>query len=158
MRQAVIVAPDRFEVRDADPPGGAVVLRAVACGICSGDLMPWYLAKKVGTVLGHEPVGRAVEVGPLVNDVRPGDLVFVHHHAPCMACPECARGAFVHCPTWKATRLDPGGMAEFIRVPGEVVRHDAFAVNDLDPEDALFIEPLGCCVKAFDRAGGVSGR
>src|SRR5262249_45388665 len=30
--------------------------------------------------------------------------------------------------------------------------------NDLRPEQALFIEPLGCCVKAFDRAGSVSGR
>lgn len=162
MRQAVIVGADRFEVCQAPRPrlraDDEIVLRTLACGICSGDLMPWYLAKKVGTVLGHEPIGRAVEVGSAVRHVRPGDLVFVHHHAPCLNCLECARSAFVHCPTWKATRLDPGGMAEFIRVPGEIVRHDAFAVNDLAPEDALFIEPLGCCVKAFDRIGGVSSR
>ena len=158
MRQAVIVAPDRFIPCDAPRPAlrgdGEILLRTLACGICSGDLMPWYLAKKVGTVLGHEPVGRAVEVGPAVAHIRPGDLVFVHHHAPCLTCPECARGAFVHCATWKATKLDPGGMAEFIRVPAEIVRGDAFAVNDLHPEQALFIEPLGCCVKALRRVGG----
>lgn len=150
MRQAVIVAPDRFEVRDADVPAGAVVLRTALCGICSGDLMPWYLAKKVGTVFGHEPVGHAVSSD--VPHVQVGDLVFVHHHAPCKECDECRRGAFVHCPTWKASRLDPGGMAERIGVPLPIARHDCFAVNDLTPEQALFIEPLGCCVKALNRA------
>src|SRR3712207_5559089 len=67
MRQAVIVTPERFEVRPAPRPSlrgeGEVLVRTLACGICSGDLMPWYLAKKVGSVLGHEVVGRAVEVG-----------------------------------------------------------------------------------------------
>jgi L-iditol 2-dehydrogenase len=162
MRQAVIVAPDRFEVGAAPRPALAgpdeVVLRASACGICSGDLMPWYLARKVGTVLGHEVVGRAEQVGRSVTHIRPGDLVFVHHHAPCLACPECARGAAVHCPTWKRTALDPGGMAEWLRAPAEVVRHDAFAVNDTDAETALFIEPVGCCVKAFARVGGPAGK
>jgi L-iditol 2-dehydrogenase len=158
MRQAVIVGPDRFEVRTAPRPRlqgeEEILVRTAACGICSGDLMPWYLAKKVGTVLGHEVVGRAEEVGPAVRHVRAGDLVFLHHHAPCLSCPECARGAHVHCPTWKASRLDPGGMAEWVRVPAANVRTDTFAVNDLGVEQALFIEPLGCCVKAFRRLAG----
>lgn len=156
MSQAVIVAADRFEVRRATRPvigDGEVLLRTLACGICSGDLMPWYLAKKVGTVLGHEPVGRAVAVGRSVDKVGVGDLVFAHHHAPCLSCAECERGAHVHCATWKRTALDPGGIAEYIRVPAEIVRADAFAVNDLHPEQALFVEPLGCSVKAFRRVG-----
>ena len=162
MRQAVIVAPDRFEVRSVARPelrgDGEILVRTVACGICSGDLMPWYLAKKVGTVLGHEPVGVAVEVGAAVKHIHPNDLVFVHHHAACRNCPECARGAHVHCSTWKRTAIDPGGMAEYIRVPAEIVREDCFAVNDLQPEQALFLEPLGCCVKALLRCGKVAGR
>jgi L-iditol 2-dehydrogenase len=155
MRQARIAAPDRFEVVEAPVPrlqgDEEVLVRTAVCGICSGDLMPWYLQKKVGTVLGHEVVGWAVEVGPAVQHVRPGDLVFLHHHAPCLNCPECERGAFVHCPTWKASKIDPGGMAGWVRVPAENVRADAFAVNDLAPEQALFIEPLGCSVKALNR-------
>src|SRR5215831_6258017 len=121
MRQAVIAAPTRFEVKTAPVPGpigsGEILLRTAACGICSGDLMPWYLAKKVGTVLGHEPAGHAVEVGSAITHIRPGDLVFVHHHAPCGRCAECRRGAPVHCATWKRSHLDPGGMAEWIRAP-----------------------------------------
>src|SRR5262245_43198820 len=155
MRQALIVGPSRFEVVTAPVPrlesDGDILVRTAACGICSGDLMPWYLEKKVGTVLGHEVAGWAVEVGRAVSYIKPGDLVFLHHHAPCLQCAECERGAYVHCQTWKRSKLDPGGMAEVIRVPAEIVRADAFAVNDLTPEQAVFIEPLACCVKAFQK-------
>jgi L-iditol 2-dehydrogenase len=162
MRQALITGPEQLEVVEAPVPrlqsDGDLLARTVACGICSGDLMPWYLAKKVGTVLGHEVVGRAVAVGESVTDVRPGDLVFFHHHAPCGRCAECLRGAPVHCATWRSSRLDPGGMAEFIRVPGEIVRKDAFAVNDMRSEQAIFIEPLGCSLKALKRLPELRGK
>src|SRR5438445_10096576 len=135
MRQAVITAPDRFDVVETPVPrlqgDGEVLVRTAACGICSGDLMPWYLEKKVGTVLGHEVAGWAAEVGKEVRHLRAGDLVFLHHHAPCFDCPDCRRGAFVHCPAWRSSRLDPGGMAESIRVPAENAPGDTSAVNDL---------------------------
>src|SRR5262249_16233817 len=135
MRQALIAGPTRFEVMTTPRPRlqgpGEILLRTAACGICSGDLMPWYLEKKVGTVLGHEVVGWAEEVGADVSHIRPSDLVFAHHHAPCLECDECRRGRHVHCPTWRGSRLDPGGMAEWIRVPAVNARNDCFAVNDL---------------------------
>jgi L-iditol 2-dehydrogenase len=157
MQQAEIVSAQRFAVQSVPVPAlrgdGELLLRTAVCGICSGDLMPWYLARKIGTVLGHEAVGRAVEVGPAVLHIRPGDLVFVHHHAPCGDCSECRCGAPVHCPAWRASGLDPGGMAEWIRVPTGIVHGDCFAI-DLPPEEGLFIEPVGCCVKAMERLGG----
>ncbi len=164
MRQALIVGPERFQVVAAPVPrlhGDEDVLVCTAVsGLCSGDLMPWYLAKKVGTVLGHEVVGWAVDVGRGVKKhIRPGDLVFMHHHAPCLDlnCPDCKRAAFVHCPTWRTSRLDPGGMAEFIRVPADNVRGDTFAVHHLTPEQAVFIEPLACSIKAVRRVEQLAG-
>src|SRR5262245_64906272 len=119
MRQAVIVAPDRFEVRVAPRPAlpgpDEVIVRTSACGICSGDLMPWYLAKKVGTVFGHEPVGYAVEVGPGVPHIHPGDSPSPHHHSPSATSPEGRRGAAAPCTTCGPTRLDPAGMADSAR-------------------------------------------
>jgi L-iditol 2-dehydrogenase len=161
MRQAVIVGPDRLEVVAAPVPrlqgDNEILVQTAASGICSGDLMTWYLEKKVGTVLGHEVAGWAREVGPGVRHVRPGDLVFMHHHAPCLDCAACRRGAFVHCRTWRTSRLDPGGMAEYVRVPAEIVVGDTFAVNDLTPEQAVFIEPLGCSLKALKRVPQLAG-
>jgi L-iditol 2-dehydrogenase len=161
MRQAIIVRPDRLEVVRAPVPclqsEAEILVRTAACGICSGDLMAWYLEKKVGTVLGHEVTGWAMQVGRAVHHIRIGDLVFLHHHAPCLACAACTRGAFVHCSTWRDSRLDPGGMAEWIRVPAVNVRNDTFAVNDLGVEQAVFIEPLGCSLKALRRLPRLAG-
>jgi L-iditol 2-dehydrogenase len=161
MRQALIVGPDRFEVVSAPVPrlqnDHEILIQTAVSGICSGDLMPWYLAKKVGRVLGHEVAGWAREVGPAVKHIRSGDLVFVHHHAPCLSCADCRRGAFVHCRTWRTTHLDPGGMAEYFRVPAENVSTDTFAVNDLTAEQAVFIEPLGCSLKALRRLPRLAG-
>ncbi|MCS6976458.1 MAG: alcohol dehydrogenase catalytic domain-containing protein [Gemmatales bacterium] len=154
-RMVRIVAADRLEVVEAPPPrlreAGDLLIRTAVCGICSGDLMPWYLTRKIGTVLGHEMVGWAVEVGQDVRGIAVGDLVFFHHHAPCGRCDHCRRKAFVHCPQWRKSRIEPGGMSEWIRVPADIVAHDCFAVNDLTPDQAMFIEPLGCCVKALRR-------
>jgi L-iditol 2-dehydrogenase len=40
-----------------------MLVRVSACGICSGDIMPWYIRRKAPLVLGHEPVGVVEEVG-----------------------------------------------------------------------------------------------
>src|SRR5436305_3933617 len=121
MRQGVITGPTTFAVTDAPVPSlqgpEEILVRTAVSGICSGDLMPWYLQKKVGTVLGHEVVGRAVAVGSMLPRIQVGDLVFLHHHAPCEKCPDCDRGAVVHCATWRSSKIDPGGMAEDVRVP-----------------------------------------
>lgn len=155
MQQAVIRTPTHFELQDVPVPvlqdDDELLLRTAACGICSGDLMEWYMQRKVGRVLGHEVVGYAEEVGSGHRDIERGDLVFAHHHAPCGECRFCRAGDYVHCSTWRSSELDPGGMAEFIRVPSVNARVDSFAVNDLSPDVAVFIEPLGCSVKALSR-------
>ena len=86
--------------------------------------MGWYMKKKAPLVFGHEPAGEVVAVGPGVNDFRPGDRVFVHHHAPCFTCRACQRGEFVQCATWRASRIVPGGMAEYFLVPKENLSGD----------------------------------
>lgn len=153
MRQATIRTPTSFEIETVPRPtlqaDDEIIIRTTVSGICSGDLMEWYLAKKVGTVLGHEVVGIAVELGAAVSHIDPGDLVFVHHHAPCMSCAFCARDQFVQCATWRTTSIDPGGMAEYIRVPGQNVHEDSFEIGDVSPEVGVFIEPLACSVKCL---------
>ena len=139
-------------------PGEALV-RARACGICSGDVVPWYIRKKAPLVFGHEPVGEIVEVGEGVSGFAPGDRVFVHHHAPCFRCRACARGEFVQCPTWKQSQIDPGGMAEFFRVPAGNLAGDTLRLPDhVSDADGALVEPLACVVKSLARAGEVERR
>jgi L-iditol 2-dehydrogenase len=109
-------------------------------------------------VFGHEPVGEIAAVGEGVTGFAPGDRVFVHHHAPCFRCRACARGEFVQCPTWKQSQIDPGGMAEFFRVPAGNLSGDTLRLPDhVSDADGALVEPLACVVKSLARAGDVNG-
>src|SRR3989442_15820059 len=57
------------------------------------------------------------------------------------------------CRGFKESNLDPGGFAEFVRVPAANVRSATFRVPDhLTDEEASFVEPLACCLRAVERA------
>lgn len=141
------------EIAVPTPGAGEILVRTRACGICSGDIMGWYMRRKAPLVFGHEPAGEVVAVGPEVDGFRPGDRVFAHHHAPCFACALCARGEFVQCEAWRAGRLVPGGMAEYFVVPPANVRGDTLHLPDtVSFADASLVEPLACTVKSLRRA------
>ncbi len=128
------------------PPGGLLV-KTEASGLCSGELVEWYMDRKVPHVLGHEVAGMVAES----QDERfpVGCRVFAHHHAPCMHCCYCERGLHMHCAQWKRTKLEPGGMAEYFAVATENLT-DTFRVDDLRAIDGALIEPLACVVKSIE--------
>lgn len=136
------------ETAPSCPPGGLIV-ETEACGLCSGELMSWYMDRKIPHVLGHEVSGVVVES----QDPRfpVGSRVFPHHHAPCLRCEECQAGRYVHCATWKKTKLVPGGMADRFAVARENLT-DTIRTDDLRPVDAALIEPLACVVKSLRQA------
>ncbi|CUS83167.1 alcohol dehydrogenase catalytic domain-containing protein [Candidatus Kryptobacter tengchongensis] len=135
-----------------------MLVKVKACGICSSDTMKWYVKKKAPIVIGHEISGVVVEVGEDVDKFKPGDRVFVHHHAPCMECRYCKRGNYVMCDVWKNSKIIPGGIAEFIKVPNVNLRNDTLKLPDhLSFEDGAIVEPVACSVKAFKRAGVKKG-
>jgi L-iditol 2-dehydrogenase len=131
-------------------PAGGLLIRTEACGLCSGELMDWYMDRKIPHVLGHEVSGVVVES----NDGRfpVGARVFPHHHAPCLKCDFCKRRLYVHCAQWKSTKLVPGGMAEMFAVAEENL-DDTIRTSGMRPQDAALIEPLACVMKALVAAG-----
>jgi L-iditol 2-dehydrogenase len=136
----------RIGARDA-------LLKTKACGICSGDVMPWYIEKKAPLVLGHETAGEIVEVGNKVTTFKPGDRVFVHHHAPCLICRYCKRGDYVQCETWRNTKIVPGGVSEYILIPEINLENDSLTLpGSLNYEDGALVEPAACVVKSLKRA------
>lgn len=130
-----------------------ILVRTRACGICSGDIMPWYIRRKAGAVLGHEPVGVVEEAGASVRDFRRGDRVFVHHHAPCFSCAACRRGEYVQCATWRATKIDPGGMSEYFVASANNQRDTLHLPDSIGDADGVLIEPAACVVKSLKRSG-----
>ncbi|HME81009.1 MAG TPA: zinc-binding dehydrogenase [Candidatus Eremiobacteraceae bacterium] len=157
-------------LRDVDlapPAKGELLVRVTACGICPGEVMGWYNDRKAPFVLGHEPVAVIEACGagaaPHTNGTaskkngaqpfKPGERVFVHHHAPCMTCRRCKRKDYVQCETWRNTRLRPGAMAQYALVPAESVRADVLRIPDsLDDDLATMVEPLATVVKSVRRS------
>jgi L-iditol 2-dehydrogenase len=135
-----------------EPGPGEILVRTKACGICTGDIMPWYLKRKAPLVFGHEPVGIIERAGAEVAGFNAGDRVFVHHHAPCFACEACRRGEFVQCDTWRATNIKPGGMAEYFVVGKENLRDTHKLPASLADADGVLIEPAACVVKSINRS------
>lgn len=159
MRAAVLYrwGDVRIESVPVPLPGpGEAVIRIDSCGLCGSDAMPWYVESKAPVVLGHEPAGVIAAIGDDAPGFTLGDRVFVHHHAPCLGCPECARGLWSNCSTWRSSRLDPGGFAEFTRVPAVNLARDTLRLPDSVAFDtATFIEPVACCLRAVKRLGDV---
>ncbi len=150
----------RITVEEAPTPAigdGELLVRMRACGLCGSDLMRWYQDRRAPVVLGHEPVGEVVEVGAGAP-FSVGDRVFAHHHVPCFACRLCRAGRHTLCDTFRATRIDPGGLAEYIRVPAANVDADVLPLPDgLDDIAATLIEPVACILRGQRMAGVTSG-
>jgi L-iditol 2-dehydrogenase len=155
MRAAVLYDVDDVRIEERSVPElgeGEVLVRTAASGICSGDVMPWYIRRKAPLVLGHEPAGTVAATNG-ATQFSVGDRVFVHHHAPCFACSACDRGEYVQCAVWRASKIDPGGIAEYFRVPRENQRDTLRLPADVPFADASLVEPLGCVVKSLRRSG-----
>src|SRR5256886_9349157 len=132
---------------------GELLVQLQACGICASDVMEWYMKPRSPIDPGDEPVGLVAAVGEGVQQFSVGQRVFIHHHVPVMVCHFCQRGLFSQCPPFRATRLYPGGLAEYIRVPALNVQLDVLPLPDeLSFEAATLIEPLACCVRGINRA------
>jgi L-iditol 2-dehydrogenase len=156
MRVARSVAPREVrieEVQDPEPAPGEVVCDVLACGVCASDVTDWYVAPRLPAVLGHELTGVVRAIGPGAASPAVGARVAIHHHAPCGECRRCRRGHETLCERFRATRLDPGGFAERVRISPELVGELLELPPELDPVTATFIEPLACVLRAQDRAG-----
>lgn len=145
----------RVEERPVPKVGpGELLVKVWASGICGSDVMEWYRARRAPCVLGHEIGAEVVEVGRGTTEFVVGDRVFVSHHVPCGRCHYCLRDHETVCDQLRSTNYDPGGFAEFVRVPAVNLAEGVFRLPDVVTyEDAVFIEPLGCAYRGQRRVG-----
>ena len=128
---------------------GELLVRVEASGICGSDVMEWYRIKRAPLVLGHEIAGEVVEVGEGVDRYKKGDRVVASHHVPCNTCRYCLSGHHTVCDTLRRTNFDPGGFAEYVRLPAINVDRGVYPIPDaVSFEEATFTEPLACVLRA----------
>jgi len=152
------------EVPEPDPRNGAVLVEAIAVGVCGTDVeivegkYGWAPPGKGRLVLGHESLGRVIDPGPAAGLAK-GDLVvgIVRRPDP-VPCPNCAVGEWDMCRngqyTERGIKQIDGYMSERWRIEPE------YAVK-LDRSLGLLgvlLEPTTVVTKALEQIVAVSDR
>jgi len=156
MKAAVYYSQQDIRIEETPTPEigeDEALVEMKACGICGSDLMDWYLKNRAPLVLGHEPTGIIAKAGSKVKQFNVGDRVFVHHHVACLTCHYCKHGDYTLCKQFHETHIDPGGLTEYFRVPAPNLQIDTLEIPEtLSFEEATLIEPVGCCIRAFNKS------
>lgn len=138
-----------------------VLVQVKVVGLCQSDIKKIrYPLYEPPRIFGHETAGTIAAVGSAVREWQVGQRVVVLHHIPCMHCGYCLNDNFSMCDVYKnittTAGFQPsgGGFAEYVKVPGHIVRHGGLiAIPDqISFEQASFVEPTNCCLKAVKKA------
>jgi threonine 3-dehydrogenase len=139
------------------------IIEVLYSGFCGSDRGIWWRKafgdmilgsldeeKQDKRIVGHELLGRIVEVGSRVTakyGLRPGDIVTTESHIICGTCYQCRMGDTHVCARDKIIGISQDGcFADFIKLPAKALWR-----TDLDrirPEVAAVQEPFGNAVHA----------
>jgi threonine dehydrogenase-like Zn-dependent dehydrogenase len=158
VRAAVFHGPRDVRVENVPDPGGPadgeVVLEVVRAAICGTDASEWDhgpILCRPGVVLGHEFVGRVVDVGAGVTDVSVGDRLVSGAGISCGHCFWCLRGRTNLCAEYRTLGLQvDGGLAEYVTSPASICRPVPDACDD---DAAAMAQPLAVALHALSRVG-----
>jgi (R,R)-butanediol dehydrogenase/meso-butanediol dehydrogenase/diacetyl reductase len=107
-----------------------------------------------GRIIGHEGIGRIVEVGSAVRHLRSGACVAFESILACHHCEPCRRGLFNQCRNGQLLGMERDGLfATIADVPASAV-HDVseFVNNDDDARSLTNLEPASVALLACHRA------
>lgn len=138
-----------------------VLVQVKVVGLCQSDIKKIrYPLYEPPRVFGHETAGTIAAIGSEVKGWQVGDRVIVLHHIPCMHCAYCLNDNFSMCDVYKNITTTAGfapsggGFAEYVKVPGHIVRNGGLMTipENVTFEQASFVEPTNCCLKAVKKA------
>lgn len=159
MKAAVLKALGVMELDDypdtLTPTGGALV-EILACAVCGTDLKMHKLGHRdldLPRVLGHEMVGRIVEIDS-DSSLAEGDEVQLWPGIACGKCRPCRRGADNLCSDIRIMGFNcDGGFAQLLALPEKSISHGMNLLPPgTDPCLAALAEPVACCINGQEQA------
>jgi L-iditol 2-dehydrogenase len=146
------------DILEPTPGPNELKLRMRATATCGTDAKIWrhgHHRLDPPQVIGHELAGEIVEVGDAVEEWAVGDRVQVIAAVPCGDCRACKADAMTVCPNQTSMGYQyPGGFAEFMIVPQQVLKVDGVnrIPEGLSYAEASVTEPLACALNAQELA------
>jgi L-iditol 2-dehydrogenase len=144
-----------------------VLVQVRVVGLCQSDIKKIrYPLYEPPRIFGHETAGTIAAVGGSVAGWQVGQRVVVMHHIPCMRCAYCLNENFSMCNVYKNITTTAGfapsggGFAEYVKVPGHIVANGGLIPipDGVTFEQASFVEPTNCCLKAVKKAQVAPGQ
>lgn len=156
MRGAMLLGPERVEVRDLPVPRpgpGALLLKVHAALTCGTDVKvfrrgghPRMLT--VPTLFGHEVAGTVAGLGKDVQGFKVGDSVVVANSASCGECEACLSERENLC---RDLEYLNGAFSGYLLVPAPFVARSTHPVPaGLSFEEAAMAEPLACVLHGVE--------
>ena len=130
-----------------------VCIQVEVTGLCRTDLKiirQGHRDLTLPRIPGEEAVGIIIEKGKNVQNLSIGQLVYVYPGLWCETCERCqinAENMCIHMEIMGFHR--DGGFAEYVNVPAKTVIP---VPEGLNPDHAVFAEPLSCCLNALELA------
>jgi len=164
MKAQVFRGVNQLSYEDLPVPAIApdeVLVQVRVVGLCQSDIKKIrYPLYEPPRIFGHETAGVIADVGNEVTSWKVGQRVVVMHHIPCMRCNYCLNDNFSMCNVYKnistTAGFNPsgGGFADYVKVPGHIVRNGGLIPipDAVTFEQASFVEPTNCCLKAVKKA------
>lgn len=155
MKAVIVEEIGSFKIKEMDVPTpgpGEVLLRVSVAGVCRTDLKLIRVGHRdlvLPRVPGEEVVGRVCQVGPGVTDYLFRQRVYVYPGTSCGHCGPCRAGAENLCREMQIMGFHRhGGFADYVLAP---VSSLITLPDFLSDEEAVFAEPLSCCINALEQ-------
>lgn len=136
-----------------------VLIQVRVTGLCRTDLKIVEEGHRdliLPRVPGEEVVGTILEKGAGVSGFEAGQRVYVYPGTWCGTCPACRMGAENLCSQMKIMGFHRhGGFAQVVIAP---VQSLIPVAAEIHLEEAVFAEPLSCCLNALEQAGEMEGK
>jgi L-iditol 2-dehydrogenase len=144
----------QLERRPVPQPGsGEVLLRVTVTGLCRTDLKIIQVGHRdlvLPRIPGEEVVGEVVALGPEVDATLLNQRCYIYPGEWCGSCPACRAGAENLCRSMRIMGFHrDGGFANYVVAPLKSLIPLPEALSD---EQAVFAEPLSCCLNALELA------
>nr|MBF0221858.1 alcohol dehydrogenase catalytic domain-containing protein [Desulfobulbaceae bacterium] len=156
MKAIVVKEIGSFEVCTLDLPQPGfdeVLIKVEVTGLCRTDLKIIEVGHRdlvMPRIPGEEVVGSICGVGDGVHNFKEGQRVYVYPGTSCGQCPLCLVGAGNLCKSMQIMGFHrDGGFAEYVVAP---VQSLILVPDNLTPDQAVFAEPLSCCLNALELA------